>query len=201
MRLAAAVFAALLALLLSACVSQPTLQTESFGWKDHKQQLEALTVWRADGKLALRTPEQSQSASMSWRQTGVISRLQLSGPLGAAATSFYSDGQSLEIRQGSTVTQWDLQDTTWLERETGWDFPLMALPDWIKGLPAPDLDVEELLLDANSATVSKLTQDDWEIDYQSYATFEGFSLPTRMRIQRGDTIVNVIIRSWQLPTE
>ncbi|MEM6580688.1 MAG: lipoprotein insertase outer membrane protein LolB [Pseudomonadota bacterium] len=201
MRLPAAVITAMLALMLSACVSQPSLQTESLGWKAHKQQLEALTIWRADGKLALRTPDQSQSASMSWRQTGVISRLQLSGPLGAAATSFYSDGQSLEIRQGNAVTNWDLQDTTWLERETGWDFPLMALPDWIKGLPAPDLDVEELQLDANSAMLSKLTQDDWEIDYQAYATFGDFSLPTRMRIQRGDTTVNVIIRSWQLPTD
>lgn len=191
----------MLALLLSACVNQPTLQSDSPGWQVHKEQLEALTVWRADGKLALRTPEQSQSASMSWRQTGVISRLQLSGPLGAAATSFYSDGQSLEIRQGNTVSNWDLRDTTWLERETGWDFPLMALPNWIKGLPAGDLVVEEIQLDDKRTMISKLTQDDWQIDYQAYATFGGFSLPTRMRIQRGDTTVNVIIRSWQLPKE
>jgi outer membrane lipoprotein LolB len=183
---------------LAACASQQMNHPSDKNWQEHSANLRDLTHWSAEGKLALRTPEQSESASLTWRQTGVITRLKLSGPLGVAATTLYSDGQTLEIRQGEELSSWDLTDTSAVEQQTGWDLPLLALPHWIKGSPAPDIDIQHIQMGADPALIDTLRQDNWEIKYEAYAQFGTFTLPTRLHIQRGDTTVRLIIRDWQI---
>ncbi len=189
---------ALVVLLLAACAGpQPRVRTAAT-WEEHSAQLKDLANWTAEGKLALRTPRQSESASLTWHQHGVISRLQISGPLGVAATTLYSNGQTLEIRQGDETSTWDLSDTTALERRTGWDLPLLALPHWIKGLPAPEGDIQLMEMGPDPALLQDLEQDAWQIHYETYANFGGLTLPTRLQIQHKDTTVRLIIRDWQL---
>ena len=190
--------AAALLLFLAACAGQPVNAPSDSNWQQHSAKLRELTQWSAEGKLALRTPEQSESASFNWRQTGVITRLQLSGPLGVAATTLYNNGQTLEIRQGEELSTWDLTDTGALARETGWDLPLTALPHWIKGLPAPDIDIQDIQMGPDPARIEVLKQDDWEIRYEAYEAFSTLMLPTQLHIQREDTTVRLIIRDWQI---
>ena len=190
--------AAALLLFLAACAGQPVNVPGDSNWQQHSAKLRELTQWSAEGKLALRTPEQSESASFNWRQTGVITRLQLSGPLGVAATTLYNNGQTLEIRQGEELSTWDLTDTGALARETGWDLPLPALPHWIKGLPAPDINIQDIQMGPDPARIEVLKQDDWEIRYEAYEAFSTLMLPTQLHIQREDTTVRLIIRDWQI---
>ena len=190
--------AAALLLFLAACAGQPVNVPGDSNWQQHSAKLRELTQRSAEGKLALRTPEQSESASFNWRQTGVITRLQLSGPLGVAATTLYNNGQTLEIRQGEELSTWDLTDTGALARETGWDLPLPALPHWIKGLPAPDIDIQDIQMGPDPARIEVLKQDDWEIRYEAYEAFSTLMLPTQLHIQREDTTVRLIIRDWQI---
>jgi outer membrane lipoprotein LolB len=190
--------AGVLLVFLAACAGQQIDLPRDKNWLEHSARLRGLTHWSAEGKLALRTPEQSESASLNWHQTGVITRLQLSGPLGAAATTLYSNGQTLEIRQGEELSTWDLTDTNALEQKTGWDLPLLALPHWIKGAPAPDIDIQQMQMRPDLALIETLRQDNWEIRYETYAQFGTFTLPTRLHLRRGDTTVRLIIRDWQI---
>jgi outer membrane lipoprotein LolB len=190
--------AGVLLVFLAACAGQQIDLPRDKNWLEHSARLRGLTHWSAEGKLALRTPEQSESASLNWHQTGVITRLQLSGPLGAAATTLYSNGQTLEIRQGEELSTWDLTDTNALEQKTGWDLPLLALPHWIKGAPAPDIDIQQMQMGPDLALIETLRQDNWEIRYEAYAQFDTFTLPTRLHLRRGDTTLRLIIRDWQI---
>jgi outer membrane lipoprotein LolB len=188
----------LLVLLLAACAQQPRLPTAA-SWEEHSARLRALTSWSAQGKLALRTPEQSESASIQWQQQDGVTRVYLSGPLGVAATSLYSDGKALVIRHGNEVQTFDLADLTALERNTGWDLPLVALPYWLKGLPAPELDIQGMELGQDDpALLAMLQQDDWKIHYEAYASYGAMTLPTKLQLQRRDTTVRLIIRDWQV---
>lgn len=186
------------AVLLAACAGQPTTIPGAGNWEEHGARLRQLTIWSAEGKLAVRTPQQSESASLLWRQYRGITRVQLNGPLGVAATTLYSDGKTLEIRRGDDFSSWDLADTRALERSTGWDLPLLALPYWLKGLPAPDLAIDQLQLGPDPALLELLEQDGWTIHYEHYDYFDSVALPTRLRIERSDTTVRVIIRDWQV---
>lgn len=190
---------ALVVLLLAACAQQPRLPTATT-WKEHSARLRELTHWTAEGKLALRTPAQSESATIQWRQQAGVTDLHLSGPLGVAASSLHSDGKILEVRQGDDVQSWDLGDPAALERSTGWNLPLAALPFWLKGLPAPDLPIQDMALGPDSTLLQQLQQDDWEIRYEAYARYDELTLPSKLRIQRRDTTVRVIIRNWVVAT-
>ena len=190
---------ALLVVFLAACAGQQPKTPAAASWEEHSARLRELTHWTAEGKIALRSAKQSESASMRWLQEGAVSRLILSGPLGVAATSFYSDGRSLVIRQGEDVTTWDLQsETAILERETGWDLPLLALPYWIKGMPAPDLDVQGSEPGPDPALLHMLRQDGWEIQYESYANYGRLTLPTRLQLRHNDSTLRLVIRDWQV---
>ena len=188
---------ALLALLLTACAGQQPRPVGDASWEEHSGRLLALTSWTAKGKLALRTPELSESATMNWRQQDGHTRLELSGPLGVNATTLDSDGQTLEVRQGDETRSLDLSDPLELERLTGWDLPLLALPHWLKGLPAPELAIQGMELGPDPSLLQSLQQDGWEIRYDQYESFDRLALPTRLHIQRAATSVRLIIRSWQ----
>ena len=184
-------------LLLTACAQQPQLPVAA-DWVEHSARLAGLTIWTVEGKIALQTPDQVESASIQWRQHEAITRLYLSGPLGIAATRVYSDGKTLEIRQGEELRSWDLTDAGALEGSTGWDLPLAALAYWLKGLPAPELDIQRMELGQGQSQLQVLRQDDWEIHYLAYANYGGITLPTKLQIQRRDTTVKLVIRDWQI---
>jgi outer membrane lipoprotein LolB len=190
---------AALTVLLTACAGQQARLPTDASWTEHSARLQALDSWSAEGKLALRSAEQSESASLLWQQDGRNTRLQLSGPMGLNSTAIHSDGDRLEVRRGDDIRSFDISTPGAMVRNTGWDLPLQALPHWLKGLPAPDTRISGLELDPNRTLLRTLHQGGWEIHYETYANFGDFTLPTRLQIQRADTSARVIIRNWQIP--
>jgi outer membrane lipoprotein LolB len=187
----------LLLLLLAGCAGMEQREPTSAGWQEHSQRLSSLLHWTASGKLAVRTSEASDSASLVWRQDDQDTHVQLSGPLGVGATTIYSDGQRLDIRQGDEVRTLDISTPDAIVLNTGWDLPLLALTHWLKGLPSPDAKIQHLELDPQSELLRSLQQDGWEVRYEKYAQFQEFTLPTRLQIQRGATRVKLVISQWQ----
>jgi outer membrane lipoprotein LolB len=187
----------LLLLLLAACAGLDQREVTSRGWQFHSEQLANLQRWTASGKLAVRTTDASDSASMVWQQHDNVTHLQLSGPLGMGATTIDSDGRQLDIHQGDEHRTLDVSTPDAILLNTGWDLPLLALAHWLKGLPSPDSSVQHLEFDEATELPRRLQQDDWEVQYEQYGQFENFTLPTRLQIQRGTTRVKVIISHWQ----
>ncbi len=179
--------------MISACATAPPTPPPA-DWEFHRGQVLALDHFRAEGKLALRSPAQSESASFLWYQAGERVRIELSGPLGVNATTLRSDGRELEILQGDERRRWDISDPATLTRDTGWYLPLAALPYWLRGIPAPQLPVEELTLDRGR--LSLLRQSGWEISVEDYGDFGDLALPTRLQIRREDSQVRLVIRRW-----
>ena len=45
--------------------------------------------------------------------------------------------------------------------------------------------------------LQSLRQDGWHISFQKYGEFQGYTLPTRLLLTRGDTEAKVIIARWR----
>jgi len=191
----------LLLSVLTGCATMEQRATTTANWKAHREQLIALTQWTASGKLAVRTRDASESASMVWRQQDQNTQLQLSGPLGVGAMTIESDGKRLDIHQGDEHQTLDISTPDAIYTNTGWDLPLQALSHWLKGLPSPDTSVQHLELDPQTELLHSLTQDDWEVLYETYKQFQDYSLPTRLLIRRGTTRARVIISKWQTESD
>lgn len=185
----------LLVTLLGACATAPAPDSADTPWDQRIHRLAALQQWQARGKLALRSEGQAETANLLWQQSGNSSELQLSGPLGMAATRIHSDGKRLEIQRGDEVQVLDISTPDAVLTSTGWDLPLAALPHWMKGVPQPgtdarDLEVEQDLLRA-------VEQDGWRVEFQDYGQFGMYTLPTRLKVERGTTSARLFIRHWQ----
>ena len=186
----------LLLSLLAGCAGFAEREPSSAGWKLHSGQLSALQHWSANGKLALRTADASESATLVWQQNNQDTHLQLSGPLGIGATTIDSDGQRLDIRRGDEHTTLDISTPDAILLNTGWDLPLSALTHWLKGLPAPDSRIQSIEVNTETELLQGLQQDNWEIRFEKYGQFQGYILPTRLQIQRGTTRVKLFISQW-----
>ncbi|MCB1705990.1 MAG: outer membrane lipoprotein LolB [Halioglobus sp.] len=187
----------LLLALVAGCTGLAEREPTSPGWQVHRAQVAALQTWTANGKLAVRTADASESASVVWQQDKQLTHLQLSGPLGMGATTIDSDGQRLDIRRGDDHTTLDISTPDAILLNTGWDLPLTALSHWIKGLPAPDAKIQQIEVNADTALLQSLQQDDWEVSFDAYGQFQDYILPTRLQINRGTTRVKLVISRWQ----
>jgi len=183
--------------LLAGCAQLEPQEPTSPGWQAHRAQLDSLQQWTASGKLALRTRDSSESATMVWRQDHAGTQLQLSGPLGVSATTLESDGQWLHVRQGDEERTLDISSPEAIMQSTGWDLPLPALAHWLKGLPAPAPRIQRLDFDAQTGLLRGLQQEGWTIAYERYGQFDGIALPVRLQIERGTTRVKVIVSHWE----
>lgn len=188
---------ALLATLLGACAGPARQIPSPQSWLAHSGQLEAYDYWEATGKLALRTPGGSESANLVWRQADTETHIHLSGPLGVAPVNMHSDGRWLEVRRGAQTSTLDLRNPDEVTAATGWDFPLQALPYWLKGLPTPAFKLQRLEQDSLTGGASLLQQDDWEVRFERYSRFENLNLPTRITITDGEAKATVLIRRWR----
>ena len=182
---------------LSGCAGLHKPEPDDLSWQQHREALQQLEHWTASGKVALRSPEQAESAGMVWQQRGGATSIRLSGPVGIGATTLDSDGEYLEIRQGDEYSRWRLDDALLPQSGRHWQLPLQALPYWIRGIPAPALPLQEVTLDANGRLPLSIQQLDWTVDYESFGEFEGHTLPTRLRVYREDTSARIILRQWR----
>ena len=189
----------LIVLLLAGCSGLDQRDAASTSWETHSERLKLLQQWTVNGKIAVRMANAAQSASLIWQQDRQDTSVQLSGPLGLGATTIHSDGQTLEIHQGEEHRTIDISTPDAIVLNTGWDLPLQALSYWLKGIPAPNSKVQRLELDPQTERLKSLSQDNWDINYQRYQQFQGFTLPARLQIQRGTTRAKIIISRWQTP--
>jgi outer membrane lipoprotein LolB len=187
--------------LVAGCAGTSQQQLSSAGWKAHSAQLNKLQHWTASGKLALRTADASESASIVWQQHDEDTHLQLSGPLGMGATTIDSDGHWLDIRQGDELQTLDISTPDAILLNTGLDLPLGALTHWLKGLPAPNAELQQFEVNPQTQLLDSLQQDDWSVQFQQYGQFQGYVLPTRMQIQRGTTRAKIVISQWQTASD
>lgn len=186
----------LMMLLLAACAAQPPLTETSKDWDSQRAALEAMDEWTLRGKLALRTSDRSESATVVWHQSGSQADLHLSGPLGAGATRVESDGRQLVVIQNGKADTFDISTPEAVAASTGWNLPVKALPYWVRGLPAPEPAPSATAID--DGLMQRLEQAGWLVQYERYQDVAGRRLPSKISIENGDTRARLVIRKWEL---
>lgn len=180
---------------MTGCSTQPNQTPAGEDWKERSAKLDRLEVWQADGKVALRKADQSESATLSWTQRNNQTDLKLSGPLGIGATKISSDGKTLEINKAGTANRYDISSPEMIAKETGWDLPLQALQHWLKGVPAPDSEIQTIKTE--KGLLKSLEQLGWTITYQDYGQFGAYTLPTKLQIERFNSRARLIVHNWK----
>jgi len=183
------------ACILAACTSTSTLPPAA-DWQVRQTQIAQLDNWRFSGKLAVKTSNGADTARIVWQQTGRQAHLILTGPAGWGRATIIADAESILLEKDGQQQRLDLDDSAALERELGWDMPTSMLPYWIRGIPAPDVHIEEQTL--SGGRLSTLLQSGWSLHYEQYQPVGSISLPARITFKGESASGKILIKQWTL---
>ncbi|RTE66655.1 outer membrane lipoprotein LolB [Amphritea opalescens] len=196
MRLRILVVAALI--LLSGCsglTPQPTTTPER-PWSEHYQMMQATDSWQLTGKIGIRAPAESHSASLYWEQSPQRYQIDLTGPLGQGGARIEGDELGVSIDIAGEQPLWAPSAEQLMEDTLGWQFPVQDVRYWILGIPAPSNPFE---LSLTQQLADEIIQNGWKIKYLRYNYQTGHPLPEKLTISRDDLRLTIIAKEWQIP--
>lgn len=177
--------------------------------------LQRRTDWSLAGRIAVSTGQNGGSGRIEWSQAGQGYRVALSAPVTRRSWQLSVDARSGQARlEGLDGGPRTGPDAGLLLREaTGWDIPVIALSDWVRGLRAPGLGAAAVEFDATLRPV-RIAQAGWDITYiwpdttgagaaagaVAGASANGAAaeptLPARVEARRADARVRLVIDQW-----
>ena len=181
---------------LAACQTVPVAPAPSVAWSVRRPALQNLARFGLNGRVAVAVGKQGFNAGLRWTQSGSLTSLALTGPLGAGGVQVTADGGNLTVVTSKGKHLGDTQARAELQDKLGFEPPLASLRYWVLGVPDPAAPAG-VQLDPQQRLTS-LTQGGWQIDYGSYMPVGAEWLPRLMTLRREGVRVRVVVDGWQL---
>lgn len=180
----------LTSMLLSACSLLP-------GKQALQQQLSTLDNWQVRGKLSVRSPQDSVTGYLNWRQQNDSYEIFISGPFGQGSSELRGDDQHASLllpgwqqpRQAANAAQL-------MQTYMGWNFPVSDIRYWVKGQPSPGS--EDSAQYDDNGLLTQLNQHGWQVDYSRYQYQQGQWLPGLIKIKGHNFRFIFAIKEWTL---
>jgi len=185
-----ALAALVLTLLLAGCAALPSAKPQA------PRDAAELESWAFNGRVSLTRGETGWHARLVWREHSGEYELRVAGPLGQGAFELSGDDAGVMLVDADQRTFTARDSDALLRHVTGWALPVSGMHYWVRGLAVPG--VKAQLERDESGRVSRLDQSGWVISYDRYQSLAGLSLPGRLRMERDDIAVRLVIDEWQL---
>ena len=184
------------AVLLAGCVTaQRKPAVPQLPWPERRARLQALDPYELAGRVAVAAGSDAFNAHLTWKQQGARSTVELNGPLGIGGMHVVADGETLDVRTSKGERLASDEARAELEDKLGFEPPLTSLRYWLLGVPDPASPATEMV--GADQHLASLIQDGWQITYPDYLEANGYSLPRRLTLRRGDVRVRLVVDRWQ----
>lgn len=189
---------------LAGCAApqvRPTLPPEQVAAAEARQlaresALRQDTQWSLAGRIAVSTGAKGGSGRIDWLQDGANYQVALSAPVTRQSWRMTGDADGARL-EGLDGGPREGADAALLLREaTGWEIPVTALTDWVRGLRAVALGTAVTQYDIDGR-LAQLEQGGWTIRF-GWPEVPGAdaALPVRLDAQRGQAKMRLIIDQW-----
>lgn len=160
--------------------------------------------WSFEGRVAINNAGKGGNGRIDWQQDGQGYVVSLIAPVTRQSWRLIGDTHSeagrLEGLEGGTREGEDAEAL--LLQATGWDIPVHALAQWVRGVPAVGVPTtgQSFSMDGR---LQQVEQGGWRIDYTQWFDAEGAqpALPRRIEAQRDQATVRLIVDRWEFPAE
>ena len=191
-------FSSLLVLLLAGCTSLPEYTPQQSDWQQREVQLMQFQQWQLEGRIAIRTEDDSWSGSLTWQQLGQLYDIHFSGPFGQGAISLTGDQYRVVLSSAEGDIIGNAGAEQLLYQQLGWQVPLSHLQYWVVGRPSPEVTDSVLQFD-EFGRIKHLQQSDWQVSYRRYQPYLHLELPAKIFIENHRLSVRLVIDNWQQP--
>ena len=140
-----------------------------------KSQVERKNEFNLQGKIGIRTPQQSGSAFFTWLQQEQNFDIELSGILGVGKTQIQGRPGQVTLNSAKTGLITAATPEELLQQATGWQAPITHLVSWMQARPATlQASIKKDSLGRNQ----QINEDDWTVEL-SYSDNEQ-QLPNKL---------------------
>jgi len=188
----------LLCLIVASCATVKEQTTiEPAGWVAEQQIRQQIKAWEIRGRLGVQTESNGGTLDIIWKQSDDDYSIRLMAPLGAGTYLVQGDSGFAEIRfpDGEKKIVNNVNDVFTSTLEV--DLPVNALKDWIRGLPAKTLSVDDINWN-EQGLINKIKQSGWNIEMKKYSG-KKILLPHAIYLSRDDNIeldIRLLLRQW-----
>lgn len=162
--------------------------------KQHIEKIATIRTFSLKGRIGVQADGKGFSGPIVWQHQTERDMITLYSPMGSPVALIEKTAGKVRLTdaKGSSLTEDNLQTLT--EKTLGWSLPLEGLTDWALGRPS----AQQIQLQSRDAAghLTKLKQDDWDIDYQAYVRHEDKVLPQRLNLRRVEANVKLVVESW-----
>lgn len=166
-------------------------------WKTHQQQLQTLTHWRLNGRIAITTEQENWTAHVHWQQHGSYYRLRFNAPLGQGALLLEGNEHQVMMQTAEQKTYTAENPDALILQTLNLAIPITGLHFWIRGVPKPEQHSPPYRL-YEHGYLYHLQQDGWEIEYSRYIANNTVELPSKIFLDNGQFKVKIVISSWDI---
>ncbi len=181
--------------LLSGCVTPRSIELPDLpDWQTRKDLLVGVDEWEFAGRIGVSAGDEGFNGQLWWRQDGIVFRARISGPLGVGTVFINGDRHELTVtdRDGTVTELVDAEVE--LRQMYGWTIPVTSLRFWALGIPDPASPADaEFSADGQ---LSKLRQQNWQVDFTQYREGGGQLMPRRLTAVSDDVKVRLVIDKW-----
>ncbi len=184
-----------LTVLISACVTPKSLELPDLSdWESRQKILVGVDEWEFAGRIGVSAGDEGFNGQLRWRQDGVIFRARINGPLGVGTVFINGDRREITVTDRDGVVT-ELHDAeVELRQMYGWTIPVASLRFWALGIPDPASPAETEF--GEDGLLTKLRQQNWEVDITQYAQGGGQLMPRRLTAVNDDVKIRLVIDSW-----
>lgn len=183
---------------LAGCATPPAGPDFSAGWPRHQALLQELREWRVSGRIAIRHEQEGWNATLHWRQKGEEYVMRLSAPLGRGTVELSGSEAGVSMRTADNRLLHADTPELLMQDNLGWHVPLRGLSFWVRGLPEPGSQPEDMSFDA-SGRIQDLRQNGWHVSYERYLSEGSYELPGKMTLENRELRVRLVINDWTVP--
>ena len=185
---------------LTAAEKQILLKkAEPAHWQEEKKNRQQILSWEIRGRLGVQTKENGGSLDLIWKQSVDEFSIRLIAPLAAGNYHIQGESEYAKIRypDGSSNNIENIDDIFLTSLEV--DLPTSAIKDWVRGLPASELPVDEIQWN-EQGLIKRIKQSGWNVEMNKYTGTE-ILLPHAIYISRDDDEdmdIRLLLRLWLL---
>lgn len=199
------------ALVVAGCTHQPKPATPGSvvnpkaggaeaAWVERQRVLTQMHQWQLKGRVGLQLREQSWSFGLDWAQRGNSQyEMQIQNPLtGSLMATVMETGSQVTLKAADGKTYQDTDAERLLARQLKMNLPLKNLQYWARGIPSPNVAVDNVKLDAAGRPI-RLQQAGWVVDYPSYEGSGSQALPSKIQLEKASERIKakVVAKEWK----
>lgn len=190
----------ILVMTLAACqplvAPSPTPPPIQLSWKERQLALSRIQNWQINGKVAVRTAQDSGSAIVNWIQNNKRYTVSLLGPFGSGGMNLRGQSSQVILKTADGKQYFANNPEQLLAEQWGFRVPISSLMYWIRGLPVSDLPYSKQLDEYNRLIT--LFQQGWQIQFLSYTTVGKIELPNKIDLSSPELKAKLVIYRWTI---